>query len=159
MYDYKIVTKPQFTLVGYSRRFNSQTSYEEIPRFWAEHYSSKIASIVKGKDVCGEYAVCYDCEKNGEFKYMIADNYVATDEIPAGAELKVVSAHTWAVFPCKGALPKALQDVNTYIFNDWLPNSKQYRMSGDLSMEAYFPGVPNHPEHDYSEIWIPIEEK
>lgn len=152
MYDFKIVKKPQFTLTGYVRKFNSATSYEEIPKFWDEHFINNGEKIAEGDDICGEYGVCYGCGDNGEFSYMIADDYVPVSEIPNGAEIKVVPAHTWAVFECNGALPKALQDVNTYIFNDWLPNSRKYRMVGDLNIEVYF------DEDDYSEIWIPVEE-
>ena len=36
MLEYKIVEKPQFTLVGLSGMFNSDTSYQEIPKFWDE---------------------------------------------------------------------------------------------------------------------------
>jgi AraC family transcriptional regulator len=64
--EYKIVTKSQFTIIGRSRKFNTETSYGEIP------------------------------------------------------------AGTWAVFPCKGALPKSLQDVNTQIWSEWLPSCKSY---------------------------------
>lgn len=157
MFDYKIVTKPQFTLVGYSRKFNSKTSYEEIPKFWQEHCLGKNALIAKGNDVCGEYGVCYGCDQDGNFSYMIADNYVPTREIPSGAEIKVIPAHTWAVFSCKGALPKSLQDVNTYVFNEWLPSSKQYRMASNLDIEAYFESASNNPDDEYSEIWLPVE--
>lgn len=158
MFDFKIVSKPQFTVMGYSRKFNSKTSYKEIPEFWEEHYISKGAIIAKGDDICGMYGVCYGCNSDGEFTYMIADDYIPTEEIYAGAEVRIIPAHTWAVFECHGSLPKALQDVNTYIFNDWLPNSKQYRMAGDLNIEAYFDAVPSNPDDDYSEIWIPVEE-
>ncbi len=37
MLDYRIVEKAPFTIVGTKRRFNSDTSYQEIPKFWAEY--------------------------------------------------------------------------------------------------------------------------
>lgn len=33
---------------------------------------------------------------------------------------------TWAVFPCRGAMPNALQNVNTKIFSEWLPALNDY---------------------------------
>ena len=36
MLDYRIVEKAPFTIVGFKRRFNSDTSYQEIPKFWNE---------------------------------------------------------------------------------------------------------------------------
>lgn len=156
--EYKLVAKPQFTLVGYARKFNSQTSYKEIPEFWNGLYFNKGARIAEGDEICGEYGVCYDVDDMGGFTYMIADHYDPGTVIPNGAEVIVVPAHTWAIFECHGSLPDSLQQVNTYIFNEWLPNSKQYRMSGDLNIEAYFDAIPNNSEDDYSEIWIPVEE-
>lgn len=151
MFDYKIVSKPQFTVEGYSRKFNSATSYEEIPKFWHEIYTTENL-------VYGMYGVCYGCDADGNFSYMIADLCGANEDLPDGLEVKTVPAHTWAVFPCRGALPKALQTVNTYIFSEWLPNSKQYRMAGDISVEAYFESSSSNVDDDYSEIWIPVEE-
>lgn len=34
MMDYRIVEKAQFTVMGVSRKFSSETSYQEIPKFW-----------------------------------------------------------------------------------------------------------------------------
>ena len=36
MLEYKIVEKEQFTVMGVSRKFNSETSYQKIPEFWQE---------------------------------------------------------------------------------------------------------------------------
>ncbi|MCX7657788.1 MAG: AraC family transcriptional regulator, partial [Oscillospiraceae bacterium] len=36
--EYKIVEKEAFTVMGVSRRFVYETSFVEIPKFWAEHY-------------------------------------------------------------------------------------------------------------------------
>lgn len=36
MLDYRIVEKAPFTIVGTKRTFNSDTSYQEIPKFWNE---------------------------------------------------------------------------------------------------------------------------
>ncbi|MDE7454558.1 MAG: GyrI-like domain-containing protein [Clostridia bacterium] len=152
MQNYKIVTKPQFTVMGYSQKFNSQTSYEQIPKFWTELLGGESKT-----ELCGMYGICYNCKPNGNFDYMIADDYVPIFETADKAEILIVPAHTWAVFSCVGKLPKSLQDLNTYIFNDWLPNNKQYSMVDDLSIEAYFDTEDNNSDEAYSEIWIPIE--
>lgn len=153
MLEYKIVKKPQFTVMGITKKFNAETSYAEIPKFWNEHMKSNLS-----KHICGEYGVCMDCDANGDFTYMIADNYVPQKEIVSGVVTKVIPESMWAVFPCKGALPKALQDVNTKIWKEWLPSCAAYRVKGNLNIEMYTPLCAN-PDDDYSEIWIPIEEK
>ena len=147
MLEYSIVEKPQFTLVGMSRMFNSDTSYQEIPKFWGE---------VMGKcPLMGMYGVCIDADGK-DFEYLIADNYIPWQEIPEGCVAKVIPASTWAVFPCRGPLPQTLQDVNTRMWSEWLPNCKNYRLAANLNIEMYAPPAEN-PEDTYSEIWLPVE--
>lgn len=150
--EYEIVKKEQFTIVGVSRKFNNETAYNEIPKFWKEHMNGDLA-----EDICGTYGICFDGDGK-EFTYYIADDYAPWLQLPKSVEVRVIPAHTWAVFPCKGALPDALQSVNTKIWNEWLPSSKQYRLADKFNIEFYFPPCEN-PEDDYSEIWIPVEEK
>lgn len=147
MLEYKIVEKPQFTVVGVSRMFNSDTSYQEIPKFWDE---------VMGKcPLMGMYGVCID-EDGKNFEYLIADNYIPWEEIPAGCVTRVIPASAWAVFPCRGPLPQTLQDVNTRMWSEWLPNCKNYRLAANLNIELYAPPAEK-PEDTYSEIWLPVE--
>ena len=119
MLEYKIVEKAQFTVMGRSRRFNTETSYEEIPKFWKEHIASD-----ENKTVCGMYGICVDSDGKN-FDYLIADNYLPWNEVPEGYETRVFPQGTWAVFPCRGALPKALQEVNTKIWSEWLLPAKR----------------------------------
>ncbi len=150
MLEYKIVEKAQFTVMGRSRMFNSDTSYEEIPKFWTEHMQSE-----ESKVVCGMYGICLDGDGKN-FEYLIADNYLPRSEVPEGYVTKVIPAGTWAVFPCTGALPKALQDVNTKIWSEWLPSCKSYKLAGNYNVEMYTPPCEN-PDDTYSEIWVPVE--
>ncbi len=151
MLEHKIVEKPQFTLVGMPRMFHTETSYQEIPKFWRE---------VMGMENCplqGMYGICLDSDENApNFEYLIADNYIPWEEIPEGLVVKVIPASTWAVFPCHGPLPQALQNVNTRIWSEWLPNCKNYRLAMNLNVEMYAPPAENL-EDTYSEIWIPVE--
>lgn len=152
MMDYKIVEKAAFTVMGRVRSFNAETSYEEIPKFWDEHMADG------GKEVvCGMYGVCMD--SNGKnFEYLIADNYIPWNDVPEGYVTRVLPAGTWAVFPCRGALPEALQDVNTKIWNEWLPSCREYKLGGNYNIEMYTPPCEK-PEDNYSEIWVPVEKK
>ena len=150
MLEYRITEKAQFTVMGLTRQFNMDTSYQEIPRFWSEHMKSE-----QGAVVCGMYGICLG--GNGKlFNYMIADNYLPWNEVPPHCETRVIPAGTWAVFPCRGPLPQTLQDVNTQIWSEWLPACKAYRLAGNYNIEMYGPRAEK-PEDTYSEIWIPIE--
>lgn len=152
MLEYGIVKKAQFTVIGISRKFSNDTAYVEIPKFWNELMNGK-----SGEEICGTYGVCIDDGEGKEFSYMIADDYAPWVDFPANLEIKVIPAHTWAVFPCNGALPQALQSVNTKIWNEWLPAHKEYRLADKLNIELYTPACDT-PNADYSEIWIPVEE-
>lgn len=150
MLEYKIVEKSQFTVMGKLRKFNSETSYDEIPRFWQDHIKTCGNEIV-----CGMYGICMGGEGKN-LDYYIADNYIPWNEIPEGYETRVIPAGTWAVFPCRGELPKALQDVNTKIWNEWMPSCKSYKLAGNYNIEMYTKLCEN-PNDNYSEIWIPVE--
>lgn len=151
MLEYRIVEKPQFTVVGVARQFHSDTSYREIPQFWSEAMAKPDFPLM------GMYGICLDLEEqDGNFEYLIADNYIPWNEIPEGCVAKVIPASTWAVFPCRGPLPETLQDVNTRMWAEWLPNCKNYRLAANLNIEVYAPPTED-PKDTYSEIWLPVE--
>ncbi|RCX19334.1 AraC family transcriptional regulator [Anaerobacterium chartisolvens] len=157
--DYKIMQKDSFTVIGASRMFTYDNAKAEIPKFWKEHYAAD-----NGKYICGMYGINYDESMAGDvFEYLIADNYNPAVDIPDGFITKVIPSHTWAVFPCKGAMPKALQDVNNKIFSEWLPACKEYEIAAGYCIEMYedaskYPGGIQDDNY-YSEMWIPVRAK
>ena len=151
MLEYRIENKPQFSVVGVSRMFNPETSYREIPEFWQE--------VMRREDVpvCGMFGVCLDENgQDGRFEYVIADLYSPGKDVPPECCVRVIPESTWAVFPCRGALPDALQSVNTRIWSEWLPGSKTWKMAGGYNLEVYTP-MAERAEDTYTEIWIPVE--
>ena len=149
MLEYKIVEKEQFTVMGKSRQFHADTSYAEIPAFWEEHHRNGGCETI-----CGMYGICLDIDVKN-FEYLIADNYIPWKEVPEGCVTKVIPAGTWAVFPCRGAWPNALQDTNTRIWSEWLPSCKSYKLAGNYNIELYAPPCEN-PAENYAEIWVPV---
>ena len=157
--DYKITKKESFTVLGVSKRFRYDNAKSEIPQFWQEHYAAG-----NGKYVCGMFGINIDEQMGGEdFEYLIADVYNPASDIPEGFVTKVIPAFTWAVFPCKGPMPQALQDVNQKIFSEWLPALKNYEFAAGYCIEMYDDAAiyPNgtSDENYYCEIWIPVKEK
>ena len=144
MTEYRIVEKAAFTIMGKCRKFNTETSYTEIPLFWQEHYQSGGGEIIKGV-----FGACVDSDGK-EFDYYIADLYIPAFEIPEGCSTKTFEAGTWAVFPYVGECPRALQDVNTKIWSEWLPNCKEYKLAGNYNLEVYF-------DEQHGEIWVPVK--
>lgn len=152
--DYKIIEKEAFTVFGKARYFNFENAFKEIPKFWNEHLQNDDKLI-------GKYGVCID--DNGSFKYLIADDYKSSDEILPGYETCEIPALTWAVFACRGALPKSLQEVNVQIFSEWLANNDTYEVAEHYNIEMYSP-CEDYPrglsdDNYYSEIWIPVKKK
>ena len=148
MLDYRIVEKAPFTIVGFKRRFHTETSYQEIPKFWKEWMSDM-------KGLTGIYGVCMDMGGK-DFDYWIADDYVPWKDVPEGCETAVIPGSLWAQFKCRGALPESLQSVNTQIWSQWLPTLKGYALAGNYSLEVY--GPPTEKPEDYEcYIWIPLK--
>lgn len=155
--DYRITKKEAFTVLAVSKEFDYQNAKQDIPSFWQEHYASG-----NGEHVCGMFGINIDPQMGNErFEYLIADIYNPSKDIPAGFTVKTIPAFTWAVFPCKGALPQSLQGVNTKIFSEWLPALYDYEFAAGYCVEMYdapnkYPNGTND-ENYYTEIWIPIK--
>ena len=149
MMEYRIVEKPQFTVMGVSRKFHPETSYQQIPEYWTEMFSHPDFPLM------GAYGICIDDNgADGEFDYWIADNYIPWQEIPDGCKSLVIPGGTWAVFPCK---LKTLQDTNTRMWQEWLPNCREYKLSGSYNLEVYGPPCKEDQGETYVELWLPVE--
>ena len=156
--EYRIEKKNAFRVMGVSRLFSYESAKTDIPKYWGE-----ILSADEKKSLMGMYGICFDEEMTGnQFRYMIADDL--QENIAAGERLErcEISAHTWAVFPCRGPMPSALQEVNRRIFSEWLPASR-YEIAEGYNIEYYsnaddYKGGTQDPEY-YTEVWIPVKEK
>ena len=147
MLDYSIVEKAPFTIIGVKRPFNSETSYQEIPKFWDEWMAQG-----ENRPIMGTFGVCIDM-KGKDFDYWIADLYFPWEEIPEGCETRVIPGSTWAQFPCTIA---TLQDTNTKIWSEWLPALQGYTLAGEYDIEVYLP--PEDGSKDMSVyIWVPLK--
>ena len=157
--DYKIVKKEAFTVIANAKTFPYEGAKEIVPKFWQEHFQSG-----KGAVVCGCYGINIDLEMGQEnFEYLIADPYDPQKEVPDGFVTKTIPAFDWAVFPCRGAMPDALQDVNTKIYTEWLPALKEYEFAAGYCVEYYDDPTKyekgTQDENYYCEIWIPVKKK
>ena len=147
MLNYRITEKAPFTIVGFKRRFNAETSYQEIPKFWNEWMSDM-------KGLKGMFGVCLDMDGK-DFDYWIADLYAPWEDIPEGCKTYQIPGSLWAQFRCKGPLPESLQSVNTQIWSEWLPSLKGYELAGNYSIEVYMPPADD-PADTLSYIWVPL---
>ena len=156
--DYKIERKKALKVIANEKTFAYENAKKVIPDFWKEHYQTG-----KGKVVRGVYGINIDKQMGQEnFDYLIADPY-QEQVIPEGFVLETIPEFEWAIFPCVGAMPKALQDVNIKIFTEWLPALKDYEFAAGYCVEyyddptKYLKGTLD--ENYYCEIWIPIKKR
>lgn len=156
--EYRIEEKPAFKVMGISRDFSYENANVEIPKFWDEAFIQ-----ASERPVMGMYGVCFDEEMGGnQFRYMIADDLDAEQAERKHLDVQEIKAHVWAVFPCRGAMPLPLQEVNRRIFSEWLPASS-YEIAEGYNIEYYsnpadFKKGMQDPEY-YAEVWIPVKEK
>ena len=92
------------------------------------------------------------------FKYMVAGRYTG-GEVPKGMKLVELERGDWAVFDCYGPNPKTLQEINTRIFNEWIPNNSEYEVRANYNIEWYDCTGDMNDENYHSAIWIPIKKK
>ena len=157
--DYKIVKKDAFTVIANAKEFSYEGAKESVPQFWQEHYLTG-----KGKYIMGVYGINIDIEMGmNKFEYLIADPYDMQKELPEGIVTRTIPAFSWAVFPCRGAMPDALQDVNTKIYTEWLPALREYEFAAGYCVEYYDDPAKyekgTQDENYYCEIWIPVKKK
>ncbi len=169
--DFTIQKLTALKLIGFTREFSFDHSYEEIPKFWDEVYGKHQSLIFAGNtpsndleqavydNRIGEFGVCIDdIGKDGHFRYMIAGRYMGGN-VPDGLEIYELPESLWAKFKCVGAIPDAIQTVNTQIWQEWLPGNTEYELAGKYNIEWYSAfGRPTDSDYQ-SEIWIPVVKK
>lgn len=156
--DYKLMKKDQFTIIGIAKTFTYEEGPAKIPALWAEFMQEG-----KGELICPMYGVNIDESMgNNAFEYLIADNYSPERDIPEGFVTRVIPAHAWAVFPCKGPMPKVMQETMKKIFSEWLPQGG-YDFAAGYNIEMYADPTQypkgTEDENYYAEIWIPVKQK
>ena len=156
-------------LIGFEKEFSFDNSYVEIPKFWDEICEKHCTRIYAGLDpetpeehaivdnCIGEYALCMD-DDGKSFRYMVAGRYTG-GEVPKGMKLVELERGNWAVFDCYGPNPKTLQEINTKIFNEWIPNNREYEVRGNYNIEWYDCTADMNDENYHSAIWIPVKKK
>lgn len=172
--DYKIIRMFGFKVIGFAKEFSFDNSYKEIPKYWDEICQKYAANVYAGNppanpqekalmDNCiGEFGICIDdgtaSDKN-KFLYLIAGKYTG-GEVPEGMMVYEFEPAEWAVFDCVGAIPDALQALNTRIFKEWLPGNEEYTLSGNITVEWYDSMNGEKTDADYhSAIWLPVKRK
>lgn len=157
--------KPEMTFIGFSTQIAPNEGYEKCPEFWDREYSQRYARLWQTmqpetaqekailENGIGMFAICDDSADF--FDYWIAGLYKG-GEVPEGFELYTFPEGDWAMFSAKGPLPSSLQDLNTYVWNEWAQGEgKQYMRNGNAMLEVYSAGDMQSPDYECG-IWVPV---
>lgn len=155
--DYRTLKKDAFRIVGYAKRLklSIEENFAAVPLFWGETMQS--GNIMKlfplmAEEPKGILGVS-TCMEGENFDYYIA--VVSEKEPLPGMTCYEVPACTWAVFPCVGPMPAAIQTLQKRIVSEWLPASG-YEYANAPDIEVYFEGDQQSPDYR-CEVWLPVQ--
>ena len=78
-------------------------------------------------------------------------------KIPEGFSLYTFPESEWAIFSTKGPIHSSIQELNTYIWEEWMETEgKEKGAKVNATIEVYSAGNPRSPEYE-SGIWIPMK--
>lgn len=154
--EYRIVKKEAMRIVGAKIDLakNVEESFAKVPMFWEEvGRSGQIGRIVSAMDEHskGVLGVSACMEHLEHWSYYIGVE--TNNEAPQGLEEYIIPASTWAVFPGKGQMPTAIQEIEKRAVTEWLPTSG-YQYADAPDIEVY---LNQDPMNSQFEVWIPIK--
>lgn len=161
--EFRIENLEAFSLTGLQRRVGMADGENlvAVPAFWKEaHASGAVAALGRAMPPGSRFEIAGVClpdadAASGSFSYLIAVETPGDRAgLPAGCVDLAVPAATWAIFPSRGPMPTAIQEVWRRVFAEWLPTSGYERAIG--------PDLEVYPEGDTSsadyrcEVWMPV---
>jgi AraC family transcriptional regulator len=161
--NYKIEKKDEFDVVVKKKYFPTDIalSNKKLPVFWdscrKDGTIPALCKYITKDNVFGSAVVgiCFeDSIKDNEFLYAVGVSYKGGD-VAEGLYVDKISAHTWAIFECVGAIPIAIQDLLHKIYSEFFPTS-DYQPCGGLDIQVYPDGDMQSPQYK-CEIWIAVE--
>ena len=175
--NYRIETKPQFTLLGYKKRFEG-TPYDELRHKQEGDFFITTRAhqwMLKGmaNDKLSDYCVITNMNDNGYDFYIAStiDNWERDNLYNSKVtgidfmdkfkfEEIVIPERTYAVFETeKQRMPiPEYFDIRKQIATEWLSNN-EYQMINAPELAVYHWGIVGGYTERTIEIWIPIEKK
>ncbi len=153
--DYRIEKKDDIYLTAKVCHVPQDRGFELCPKCFDEYFAQGLQ-----QQVAPAIALCAYTEqdrRDDTFTYAIGDESPEGAPVPNGFETIVIPTSTWAVFPCRGALPKSIQNQRCRVFTEWLPTSG-YTIVDGYDMEVYSLGDTSSPDYE-CEIWMQVERK
>ena len=149
--DIKIEKEKAFSIVVTTKKFNEETSFEDIPKFWDKYYDKGYQDSVPPM-----LGICINNNESFEFEYGIGSLNEYCKEIPNGFKVIDIPDALWGKFYTKGKMPKAIQNLWKEVV-DWVQNS-EYEIVENFDFECYSEGDTNSNEY-VSGIWVALKLK
>jgi len=153
--DYRIVDKEAFTVIGKSAEITCGNEGRSREWFWGEcRADGTLTKLGLQNSDAPFLGITMNFDE--EFTYMIGREVDAAS-LADGLTLHTIPSCTWAVSPCAGSIPDAIQNGFRKIYQVWFP-ATDYEHAGLPEIEVY---LPEHAQTEgYScEAWIPIVKK
>ncbi len=160
--EYRIENKKAFRIVGVKTELyrDIEKNFKTVPLFWQKvAQTDAIPTLLTRADtgvkaLLGVSAGIGDQEENMAYFIAVASDLPLPDDHPEFTDF-TVPACTWAIFPGKGAMPGAIQELEKRVVTEWLPTSG-YEYANAPDIEVYLTSDPYNSEF---EVWMPIVKK
>ena len=151
--EYRIEKWDEFDLVLYIKRFEAESSEQEIRKLWKDYIEDESCVTVP----CS-IGACVQRKTDGIYaEYGIGCRASDIENVPTNFNQVHVPAYSWAVFTCVGPTESSLKDMWERIYLEWLPAS-DYELIPDF-YDCYIENLPkgDPTSDDYiCEICIPV---
>lgn len=156
--EYQLIDKEAFHVTGLGLKIeqNMEVAQKRIPEFWNEVAASgelqKLLPIMDQSNPGVLGVSLMTSEIQDTWEYVIG---VVSEEQAEGFEQYEIPAAKWAIFSGTGPMPGAIQDLQTQVFQEWLPTSGfEYDELPDI--ELY---LDANPENAQFQVWLPVRTK
>ena len=149
--DIKIEKENAFSIIVKTKKFNEETSFEDIPNFWDEYYEKGYQKVVPPM-----LGICINNNESLEFEYGIGSLKEYCNEIPEGFKQINIPEHLWGKFYTKGKMPTTIQKLWKEVV-EWV-HSSEYEIAANYDFECYSEGDSDSDDY-VSGIWVALKLK
>lgn len=156
--EYQLIDKEAFHVTGLGLKIeqNMEVAQKRIPEFWNEVAASgelqKLLPIMDQNNPGVLGVSLMTSEIQDKWEYVIG---VVSEDKAEGFEQYEIPAAKWAIFSGTGPMPGAIQELQTQVFQEWLPTSGfEYDELPDI--ELY---LDANPENAQFQVWLPVRAK
>ncbi len=157
---YRVVDKPEFTVVGPKTRVplvhsGPNQAIIDFVRGLGERTHAQLEQLSDGEP-SGVLAVCDDLDpsraEGTELDYY--HGVITSSPVPEGMAALTVRAGTWAEFTTSGPAPEAIQNLWRDVFTEWFPSNPYRSRPGPEILRTRM--SEDGSEADAA-LWLPVE--